>query len=171
MFLALIICMCWLQIEELVQGLALEPFKGQLVENLGRNEVQRLKLAGAMLRDTDVLVAENVLKDMDLYDLAFLVDFIRDWAQRLRKICIIALSPPTPEILTMFGKAALLTCGRLVFAGDSADMCAYFQSIGYDSPPFKNPCDYYGGLSLHCKNYFKKSFLLLNYFYLLLFFY
>jgi ABC-type multidrug transport system ATPase subunit len=94
-----------LQIEHLIQGLALSPFRGQLVENLGSNEVQRLKLASKMLLDTDLLVCENILRDMDLYDIAFIIDFVRDWAQRLKRIAIIAINPPTLEILTMFGKS------------------------------------------------------------------
>ncbi|CAD5211052.1 unnamed protein product [Bursaphelenchus okinawaensis] len=136
-------------IEQLIQDLALVPFKGQLVENLGRNEISRLKIASAMLLDTDILICENVLKDMDLYDLAFVINFIRDWAQKKKKIVIIALNPPTVEILYMFGKVALMTCGRIVYMGESGGMCDYFESIGYASPPFKNPCDYYVDLVTH----------------------
>lgn len=96
------------------------PFRGQLIENLGVGEVQRLKLASKMLLDTgyfdvflcvmqstviDILICENVLRDLDLYDMAFVIDFIRDWAQRLKRIVIVAINPPTMEILTMFGKS------------------------------------------------------------------
>ena len=87
-----------------------------------------------------------------------MIDFIRDWAQRLKRIAIIAINPPTMEILTMFNKsrhefktinypilAALLACGgRLVFMGGSDEMTNYFQSIGYSCPAFKSPCDYFG---------------------------
>ncbi|CAD5215283.1 unnamed protein product [Bursaphelenchus xylophilus] len=134
---------------QLIQGLALTPFKGQLVQNLGRNEINRLKIASAMLLDTDILVCENILRDMDLYDMAFIIDFIRDWAQKKKKIAIIALNPPTLEILQMFGKVSLMTCGRFVYMGESSEMCDYFESIGYTSPPFKNPCDYYVDLVTH----------------------
>ncbi|KAI6228210.1 ATP-binding cassette sub-family G member 8 [Aphelenchoides besseyi] len=136
-------------IEQLIQGLALAPFRAQLVEKLGRNEVQRLKLASKMLLDTDLLLCENILRDMDVYDAAFIIDFVRDWAQRLKRIVIVAMNPPTPEILTMFGKTAILTCGRMVFMGESGEMSDYFQSIGYSCPPFKNPCDYYVDLVTH----------------------
>ncbi|KAI6183984.1 ATP-binding cassette sub-family G member 8 [Aphelenchoides bicaudatus] len=130
-------------IEHLIQGLALVPFKNQLIENLGHNEVQRLKLA-------NLLICENVLRDMDLYDLAFVIDFIRDWAQRLKRIAIIAINPPTLEILTMFNKTALLACGgRFVFMGESGELCNYFQAIGYSCPAFKNPCDYFVDLITH----------------------
>lgn len=37
--------------------------------------------------------------------MAFVIDFIRDWAQRLKRIAIIAINPPTMEILSMFNKS------------------------------------------------------------------
>ena len=40
--------------------------------------------------------------------------------------------------------AAVMASGRLVYFGESSQMCNYFQSIGFPSPSFKNPCDYYG---------------------------
>ncbi|KAH7720797.1 Protein ABCX-1 [Aphelenchoides avenae] len=125
-------------IDELVEGLALSPCRSRLVENLGHDEQQRLKIAAQMLLDTDVLICENVLRDMDLYDTAFVIDYVRDWAQRLNRIVIVAINPSTPELLEMFGKC------RLVYFGESTNMLDYFQSVGYPCPSFKNPCDYYG---------------------------
>ena len=98
----------------------------------------------------DLLLCENIVRDMDLYDAAFLIDFVRDWAQRLKRIFVIAMTPPTLEILTMFAKCkrlclfsamrstisliisaligAILTCGRLVYVGKSASMVGYFEA-------------------------------------------
>lgn len=33
--------------------------------------------------------------------------------------------------------------------GESAQMTGYFHSIGYNCPPFKNPCDYFVDLVTH----------------------
>ncbi|GMR37147.1 hypothetical protein PMAYCL1PPCAC_07341, partial [Pristionchus mayeri] len=130
-------------IGQLIRSLALAPFKNRLVKNLGKTEKQRLKIAMALLKDTDVLIVDNITRDMDIYDVAFLVDFLRDWALRLGRIVIVAIAPTTVEILTMFHKAAILASGRLVYCGASNEMVDYFESIGYPCPPFKNPCDYY----------------------------
>lgn len=53
----------------------------------------------------DILVCENILKEMDLFDAAFVIDFVRDWAQKQGRIVIVALTPPTMELLTMFRKS------------------------------------------------------------------
>ncbi|KAF8361259.1 abcx-1, partial [Pristionchus pacificus] len=130
-------------IEQLIRSLALGPFKNRLVKNLGKTEKQRLKIAMALLKDTDILIVDNITRDMDIYDVAFLVDFLRDWALRLGRIVIVSIAPTTVEILTMFHKAAIFASGRLVYCGASNEMVDYFESIGYPCPPFKNPCDYY----------------------------
>uniref|UniRef100_A0A914C1V4 ABC-2 type transporter transmembrane domain-containing protein n=1 Tax=Acrobeloides nanus TaxID=290746 RepID=A0A914C1V4_9BILA len=136
-------------IYQLVQGLALGPLTKRLCGELTRTETQRLLLASKMLLDTDVLICENILREMDLYDAAFVVDFVRDWAQRLGRIVIMAVSPPTMEILTMFRKTAILSAGRFIYFGGSDGMLGYFQGIGYPCPKFKNPCDYYVDLVTH----------------------
>lgn len=95
-------------ITQLIHGLALGPLKHRLCKDLSFTEQQRLKLAGKMLLDTDILIADNILAEMDLYDSAFVIDFIRDWAQRFSRIVIIAGIPSTLELLTMFRKGMLL---------------------------------------------------------------
>uniref|UniRef100_A0A7E4ZVH3 ABC transporter domain-containing protein n=1 Tax=Panagrellus redivivus TaxID=6233 RepID=A0A7E4ZVH3_PANRE len=133
-------------IDQLIHGLALGPLRNRLCKGLSSTELARLKLAAKMCLDTDILVADNLLTDMDLYDAAFVIDYIRDWAQRFNRIVIMACVPPTTELLTMFRKCAILSSGRLVYFGESDSMCEYFESIGFPSPPLKNPCDYYGML-------------------------
>ena len=51
---------------------------------------------------------DNVIKCMDLYDAAFVIDYLRDWAQKLNRVVIMLTNPPTYEILAMFYKSAVL---------------------------------------------------------------
>ena len=134
-------------IEQLIHGLALGPLRKRLCKELSWTEKQRLKLAAQMILDTDILITENIIQNMDLYDAAFVIDFIRDWAQRFNRIVIMAMIPPTIEILTMFKKVAVMSSGRMIYFGESINMCEYFESIGFQCPQLKNPCDYYGEYS------------------------
>lgn len=149
----------------------MSPFRNRLIGEIGRTEKQRVKIASQILLDTDVLVCDNITRGMDLYDAAFVIDYLRDWATKLNRIVIMAISPSTHEILTMFYKcksiyslkrygscrkrfcllskmncfaAAILASGRLIYFGTSHRMIDYFDSINYPTPMFKNPCDYYG---------------------------
>ncbi|VDO12067.1 unnamed protein product [Haemonchus placei] len=85
---------------------------------------------------------------MDVCETAFVIDYLRDWATKLNRIVILAIAPPSFEILLMFSHctSALLTSGQLVYFGCPSKMTRYFTSIGFPCPKFKNPCDFYGEL-------------------------
>uniref|UniRef100_A0AC34FU90 ABC transporter domain-containing protein n=1 Tax=Panagrolaimus sp. ES5 TaxID=591445 RepID=A0AC34FU90_9BILA len=91
-------------ITQLIHGLALGPLKHRLCKDLSFTEQQRLKIAAKMLLDTDILIIDNILSEIDLYDYAFILDFVRDWAQRFSRIIIFAGIPSSLELLTMFRK-------------------------------------------------------------------
>jgi energy-coupling factor transporter ATP-binding protein EcfA2 len=90
---------------QLIQTLALAPFHDRFISELGRTEKQRVKIACQILLDTDIIVLDNVIKHMDLYDAAFIIDYLRDWAQKLNRIVIMACNPATYELLAMFYKS------------------------------------------------------------------
>uniref|UniRef100_A0A915Q5D4 ABC transporter domain-containing protein n=1 Tax=Setaria digitata TaxID=48799 RepID=A0A915Q5D4_9BILA len=118
-------------IEQLIQTLALSPYRNFLCGKL------------------DILLLDNVTKDMNLYDMAFITDYLRDWAIKLNRIVVMAAQPPTIEILTMFRKVLLIASGRVAYFGPSSHIMSYFEEIGFPCPPFKNPCDYYVDLLTH----------------------
>ncbi|WKX93893.1 hypothetical protein Q1695_011282 [Nippostrongylus brasiliensis] len=120
-----------------------------LCSRLTKAETVRLRIAAELLKDTDILLCDNVAKHLDIYELAFVVDYLRDWAAKLNRIVVMALSPPSFENLLMFSQCALITSGRLVFSGCPTEMLPYFISIDFPCPKFKNPCDYYVDLATH----------------------
>ncbi|KAL6735375.1 hypothetical protein Aduo_005823 [Ancylostoma duodenale] len=86
---------------------------------------------------------------MDSYETAFLVDYLRDWAIKLNRVVLMAIAPPSFEILLMFSKCALLTSGRFVYFDAPTKIKGYFESIGFSCPPYKNPCDFYVDVATH----------------------
>ncbi|VBB28540.1 unnamed protein product [Acanthocheilonema viteae] len=96
-------------IERVIQALALSPIHNFLCNELTVAERQRLKIAKQILKDTDILLLDNITKGMDLYDMAFVIDYLRDWAIKLNRIVVMAVQPPTIEILIMFHKVDLVT--------------------------------------------------------------
>ncbi|KAL3994383.1 ABC-2 type transporter family protein [Acanthocheilonema viteae] len=136
-------------IERVIQALALSPIHNFLCNELTVAERQRLKIAKQILKDTDILLLDNITKGMDLYDMAFVIDYLRDWAIKLNRIVVMAVQPPTIEILIMFHKVLLIASGRVIYFGLSNQMMSYFEEIGYPCPSFKNPCDYYVDLVTH----------------------
>ncbi|VDP50650.1 unnamed protein product [Heligmosomoides polygyrus] len=158
-----------LQIDQLVATLALAHQRHTLCSHLKKAEAVRLKIACELLKDTDILICDNVSKCMDIFEFAFVVDYLRDWAIKLNRIVILATSPSSFEILLMFSQCtifmticlilgtwvgaritgALLTSGRVVYMGIPSQMLQYFESIAFPCPKFKNPCDFYVDLATH----------------------
>uniref|UniRef100_A0A1I7WW88 ABC transporter domain-containing protein n=1 Tax=Heterorhabditis bacteriophora TaxID=37862 RepID=A0A1I7WW88_HETBA len=132
-------------IDQLIVTLALAPYRDTVCGRLGKSEIQRMKIAAQILKDTDILVCDNVTKDMDIYDVAFVIDYLRDWAIKLNRIVILAIAPSTLDILQMFSKVSILASGRLIYFGNPVNMVRYFESVNFPCPMFRNPCDYYGG--------------------------
>ncbi|EYC04172.1 hypothetical protein Y032_0089g2262 [Ancylostoma ceylanicum] len=97
----------------------------------------------------DILICGDLTRNMDSYETAFLVDYLRDWAIKLNRVVMMAIAPTSFEILLMFSKCALLTSGRFVFFDSPTKIKSYFDSIGFSCPPYKNPCDFYVDVATH----------------------
>ncbi|KAK6028547.1 hypothetical protein OSTOST_05402, partial [Ostertagia ostertagi] len=93
-------------IDQLMATLALAHQRHTLCSRLKKSELVRLKIAAQLLKDTDVLICDSVTKCMDIYELAFVIDYLRDWAIKLNRIVILAVAPPSIEILLMFSQCA-----------------------------------------------------------------
>ena len=79
---------------------------------------------------------------MDIFDTFFLVEYLRQWAERGR-IVILTIHPPTYEVFTMLSRVALISSGRLMYSGRRREMLPYFAFIDFPCPAYKNPSDYY----------------------------
>ena len=130
-------------IAQLIQTLALGPYQDRLIAELGRTERTRLRIAAKILLDTDIILLDDVTRGMDVYDAAFILDYLRDWAAKLNRIVLLSANSPTLQLLAMFRKAAVLASGHLLYVGPSRDLPSYFTALDYPCPLFKAPCDYY----------------------------
>ncbi|CAJ0581844.1 unnamed protein product, partial [Mesorhabditis spiculigera] len=136
-------------IDQLIKTLCLSQVKHRLLKNLSEAEKQRAKIAVAILKDTDILIVDNALRDLDVYEVAFIVDYLRDWAVKLNRIILMAIAPTNMETLLMFHKTVLLASGRIIYADWTHKLIPYFERHNFPCPALKNPCDYYVDLVTH----------------------
>ncbi|XP_029044314.1 ATP-binding cassette sub-family G member 5 [Osmia bicornis bicornis] len=132
-----------LEAEAILQELGLEATKHCLVNSLTTSEARRLALACRLLQDSHILALDRPTHGLDIFDAFFLVDYLRQWANRGQRLVVLTLHPPTYEILTMVSKVALTSGGRIMYSGPRRDMLPYFALAEFPCPPFKNPSDYY----------------------------
>jgi len=106
------------------------------------SERRRLNVACHLLLDADVILLDQPTQGMDIFDTFFLVEYLRQWAERGR-IVILTIHPPTYEVFTMLSRVALISSGRLMYSGRRREMLPYFAFIDFPCPAYKNPSDYY----------------------------
>ena len=131
------------RIDALIEELNLSEVKHTCVGNLSESEKIRLQIAIALMLDTDILLLDQPIRGMDVFDSYFIIDYIRQWTAMSGKIAILALQPPSFETLSLFNKVCLLSTGRTVYFGDQTKMNTYFAYADYPCPAFKNAGDYY----------------------------
>ncbi|XP_043796668.1 ATP-binding cassette sub-family G member 5 [Apis laboriosa] len=132
-----------LEADAILQELGLEATKHCLVNSLTTSEARRLALACRLLQDSHILALDRPTHGLDIFDAFFLVEYLRQWANRGQRLVVLTLHPPTYEILTMVSRVALTSGGRIMYSGPRRDMLPYFALAEFPCPPFKNPSDYY----------------------------
>ncbi|KAG7212513.1 hypothetical protein KM043_012823 [Ampulex compressa] len=132
-----------LEADAILQELGLEATKHCLVNSLTTSEARRLALACRLLQDSHILALDRPTHGLDIFDAFFLVEYLRQWANRGQRLVVLTLHPPTYEILTMVTRVTLTSGGRIMYSGPRRDMLPYFALAEFPCPPFKNPSDYY----------------------------
>lgn len=126
-----------------MEELGLSEVRHSSISSLTVSEKKRLLIAVALLLDTDILILDQPVKGMDIFDSFFLIEYLRQWALISGRIVIMTIHPSTYEIFTMLSKVALISTGRTLYFGKRKDLLSYFSYIDYPCPAFKNPSDYY----------------------------
>lgn len=127
----------------LLEELGLSEVRHTSVSSLTLPEKRRLLIAVALLLDTDLLLLDQPVAGMDIFDTFFLIEYLRQWAMVNDRCIIMTLHPATYEIFSMVSRVALVSTGRILYTGKRKDLLSYFAYIDYPCPSFKNPSDYY----------------------------
>ncbi|KAH7646586.1 abc transporter sub-family g-like protein [Dermatophagoides farinae] len=127
----------------LLEELNLGEVRHTKLSELTYSERRRLHVAMHLLLDTELLLIDQPLFGLDIFDSFFMIEYLRQWAMIGGRIVIMTISPPTYEVFTMIHRVLLISAGRPLFVGPRKDFLRYFNSIGYPCPSFKNPSDYY----------------------------
>ncbi|GMF24231.1 unnamed protein product [Phytophthora lilii] len=78
-------------------------------------------------------------------DSAAIFDIIttqRSAAHKLHKTVVIALLQPSPEVFALFDDVMILNEGELMYHGPCNQVEAYFETLGFKSPPGRDIADY-----------------------------
>ena len=104
-------------------------------------EKRRTSLAVQMLANPSVLFLDEVTTGLDASTAFQLMRTLKRLARKGRTI-IVTIHQPRSEIWSLFDNVLLLAGGSPVYSGRADECLRYFETIGYELPPFMNPAEY-----------------------------
>lgn len=121
-------------------------------KGLSGGQRKRLSIALEMISRPSLLCLDEPTSGLDSFVSSTVVKLLRDTASRGHTV-ISTIHQPSATLLNMFDEVMLLVKGEVVFHGPTSDIVPYFQSVGFECPPYENPADFMleivGGQSGH----------------------
>lgn len=124
-------------------------------KGISGGERKRVAIGIELISEPSIMFLDEPTSGLDSYTAGIVVDLLLEEARKGRTI-ITTLHQPSAEIYKKFHKLILMMEGNIVYQGYAKESRHYFQELGFKTPNFVNPPDYYMEL-LHIRSRDKKS--------------
>lgn len=134
-------------VRHVLRTLQLEDVRDTIIgdgENRGVSggQKKRVNIGMEMVADPTVLFLDEPTSGLDSTTSQVVMKALKECAQYGTAV-IVVLHQPRFEIFQMFDDVMILgKGGRTIYLGPVRDVVNYFQSIGFQLPPFVNPADF-----------------------------
>ncbi|KAI9881182.1 MAG: hypothetical protein M1830_007160 [Pleopsidium flavum] len=133
-------------VEEVILELGLKDCAGTRIgsnvhKGCSGGEKRRTSLGVQLLANPSVLFLDEVTTGLDSSSAHQLVRTMKTLATKGRTI-LTTIHQPRSEIWGLFDHIVLLSRGSPIYSGPADECLPYFESLGYDLPPFCNPAEY-----------------------------
>jgi len=105
-------------------------------------ERKRVAIGVELVTNPSLLFLDEPTSGLDSFTSEHVIENLSELAHCGRTI-VCTIHQPNSQIFQRLDKLLLLAKGRLVFNGPAAGAVTYFKSIGYETPPYTNPTDYF----------------------------
>lgn len=109
-------------------------------------EKRRVSIGVQLLSNPSVLFLDEPTTGLDSTSAFQLVRTLKTLAEKGRTI-ITTIHQPRAEIWELFDNLVVLTKGSPVFSGPAPECAPWFADLGYELPPFVNPCEFFIDIS------------------------
>jgi len=138
---------CLQRVNTVMEELGLTKCRNTLIGNerirgISGGERKRLSFATELLTNPSILFADEPTSGLDSYMAEQVVLQLQQLA-RFGRTVIATIHQPSSEVFALFDQLYLLSDGSPVYHGKATDAVPYFASMGYQCPPYINPCDYF----------------------------
>ncbi|KAI6560977.1 hypothetical protein MCOR03_004080 [Pyricularia oryzae] len=109
-------------------------------------EKRRVSIGVQLLSNPSVLFLDEPTTGLDSTSAFQLVRTLKTLAEKGRTI-ITTIHQPRAEIWELFDNLVVLTKGSPVFSGPANECAPWFADLGFELPPFVNPCEFFIDIS------------------------
>ena len=115
---------------------------GHLYRGISGGERKRVAIGIELISEPSILFLDEPTSGLDSYTSEIVVGLLLDEAKKGRTI-ITTIHQPSASIFSKFHRLILLMEGNTVYQGSAKESRHYFERIGYKTPEYVNPADYY----------------------------
>jgi ABC-type multidrug transport system ATPase subunit/ABC-type multidrug transport system permease subunit len=112
-----------------------------LRRGLSGGERKRLSIGLQLVSNPSLLFLDEPTTGLDSFAALSVVTTLTKLAKQGRTV-IFTIHQPSSEIMAMFDNLMVISHGKTLYFGPSAQVVDYFASIGYKCPEYENPGDY-----------------------------
>lgn len=136
------------RVEDTIKSLGLEGcannrIGGTFTRGISGGQRKRVSIAIEVVANSNVIFLDEPTSGLDAFNAHSLIETVKKLSIEQKKIVILTIHQPRPDLLEMFDKIFLLTQGRSVFFGSLKYALDYFAQLGYPCPSMMNPADYF----------------------------
>ncbi|KZV39222.1 ABC-2 type transporter family protein isoform 1 [Dorcoceras hygrometricum] len=117
------------------------------LRGISGGEKKRLSIALEILTKPGLLLLDEPTSGLDSASAFFVIQALKNVASGGRTV-ISSIHQPSSEVYTLFDDLVLLSCGEMVYFGETKKTVEFFADAGFPCPSRRNPSDHF----LRCIN-------------------
>lgn len=122
---------------------------GPELKGISGGEKKRTSIAFELISDPQVLFLDEPTSGLDSLTAYVIVWYMKRLASRNNKTIAMTIHQPSSDIYQLFDRLIFLVAGKLVYQGNCAQAETYFAQLGFKSPEFSNPPDFFMSIMHH----------------------
>lgn len=122
---------------------------GNDIKGISGGEKKRTSIAFELISDPQVVFLDEPTSGLDSLTAYVIVWYTKKLASAKNKTVAMTIHQPSSEIFDLFDDLILMVAGRLVYQGPAADSVPHFAQMGFRTPEFSNPPDYFMSIMHH----------------------